>query len=103
MSMAPVSKRRSITWSIGCGHCRWPGCERRTGLQIHHLVPRSWGGGDDIANLAAVCTGGGTDHHTKLVPHGDWLLEGNPNQPDGLRLTRRAAGSPESRAGPVMS
>jgi uncharacterized protein DUF222/HNH endonuclease len=82
------------------GHCRWPGCERGTGLQIHHLVPRSWGGGDDIANLAAVCTGGGTDHHTKLVPHGDWILEGNPNQPDGLRLTRGAAGSPESRAGP---
>jgi hypothetical protein len=81
------------------GHCRWPGCERRTGLQIHHLTPRSWGGSDEIANLAAVCT----DHHTKLVPHGNWLLEGNPNQPDGLRLTRRAAGSPESRAGPVTS
>ncbi len=24
------------------GHCRFPGCDRRTGLQIHHLVPRSW-------------------------------------------------------------
>jgi HNH endonuclease len=68
------------------GHCRWPGCERRTGLQIHHLLPRSWGGSDDLANLAAVCTGGGSDHHAKLVPHGDWALAGNPNQPDGLRL-----------------
>ncbi len=70
------------------GHCRWPGCDRRTGLQVHHLVPRSWGGDDEIANLAAVCTGGGTDHHARLVPHGPWLLEGNPNKPDGLRLTR---------------
>jgi CBS domain-containing protein len=26
------------------GHCRWPGCERRQGLEIHHLVPRSRGG-----------------------------------------------------------
>ena len=71
------------------GHCRWPGCDRRTGLQIHHLVPRSWGGTDDQANLAAVCAGGGTDHHAKLAPHGPYLLLGNPNQPDGLRLIRR--------------
>jgi hypothetical protein len=92
------------------GHCRWPGCERRTGLQVHHLVPRSWGGGDDLANLAAVCTGGGTDHHTKLVPHGPWTLTGNPNQPHGLRLVHRdeacvtpdqaeQLGPPRSRSG----
>ena len=71
------------------GHCRYPGCERRRGLQIHHLWPRSWGGTDDISNLAAVCVGGGTDHHPMLVPHGPWLLLGNPNQPDGLRLVHR--------------
>jgi len=23
------------------GHCRWPGCDRRTGLEVHHLWPRS--------------------------------------------------------------
>jgi hypothetical protein len=67
-------------------HCRVPGCERRTGLQVHHLVPVSWGGTDDIANLAAVCTGGHTDHHTKLVPHGSLAILGNPNRPDGLEL-----------------
>ena len=93
------------------GHCRWPGCDRRTGLQIHHLVPRSHGGGDELANLAAVCVGGGRDHHTKLVPTGPYLLAGNPNQPDGLRLTRAGArddrkegdreeGRVEARAGP---
>ena len=73
------------------GHCRWPGCERRNGLQVHHLEPRSWGGSDEIANLAAVCTGGGSDHHAKLVPHGPWKLVGNPNQPDGLELIRHEA------------
>ena len=88
------------------GHCRWPGCERRTGLQVHHLEPRSWGGSDDLANLAAACTGGGSDHHVKLVPHGPWMLVGNPNQPDGLRLIRRedhsddCATSGDARAGP---
>jgi 5-methylcytosine-specific restriction endonuclease McrA len=71
------------------GHCRWPGCDRRTGLQVHHLWPRSWGGTDTIANLAAVCVGGGTDHHVQLAPHGHLLLLGNPNQPDGLHLLCR--------------
>ena len=66
------------------GHCRCPGCDRRHGLEIHHLVPRSWGGTDDIAHLAAVCA----THHRQLIPHGPWVLIGNPNQPDGLRLIR---------------
>ena len=71
------------------GHCRCGTCDRRHGLQIHHLWPRSWGGTDDISNLAAVCVGGSTDHHPALVPHGPWLLLGNPNRPDGLRLVHR--------------
>jgi hypothetical protein len=70
------------------GHCRYCTCDRRHGLQIHHLWPRSWGT-DRISDLAAVCTGGGTDHHPMLVPHGPWLLVGNPNRPDGLRLVHR--------------
>jgi hypothetical protein len=69
------------------GHCRWPGCRRRLRLPVHHLVPSSWGGNDDIANLAAVCPA----HHALLVPHGDLILEGNPNRPDGLSLRRITA------------
>jgi hypothetical protein len=56
---------------------------------VHHLWPKSWGGSDDPSNLAGVCVGGGTDHHANLVPHGPWLLLGNPNRPDGLRLVQR--------------
>jgi hypothetical protein len=67
-------------------HCRCGTCDRRDGLEIHHLVPRSWGGTDDPANLAAVCRSGG--HHQMLVPTGPWALVGNPNRPDGLRLVR---------------
>jgi hypothetical protein len=70
------------------GKCRWPGCDRRTGLQVHHLWPVSWGGGDDQSNLALVCVGGGIDHHGHLAPTGPYLLLGNPNRPDGLRLCR---------------
>jgi uncharacterized protein DUF222 len=89
------------------GHCRIPGCEIRHGLQIHHLRPRSWGGTDDIADLAAVCTAGG--HHPMLVPHGPWALVGNPNLPDGLDLVHvddltseqaEQLGLPPPRAGP---
>ena len=85
------------------GKCRYPGCERRTLLQIHHLLPKSWGGTDDLANLAAVCA----YHHSQLAPHGDWLLTGNPNRVDGLRLIRVdelgslvADGQPRAGPGP---
>jgi hypothetical protein len=70
------------------GHCRCGTCDIRHGLQIHHLVPRSWGGTDEISNLAAVCVV--TGHHQMLIPNGPWALVGNPNQPDGLRLVRYA-------------
>ncbi len=86
---AALSNKIARAVRLRDGHCRWPGCDRRTGLQVHHLWPRSWGGTDDIANLAAVCVGGGTDHHQQLAPHGHLLLLGNPNQPDGLRLVTR--------------
>jgi hypothetical protein len=60
-------------------------CGATHGLHVHHLQPVAWGGTDDPANLAAVC-GTGNACHPALVPHGDWILEGNPNVPDGLHL-----------------
>jgi hypothetical protein len=60
-------------------------------------------------NLAAVCRGA---HHQMLIPHGRWVLVGNPNQRDGLRLKRldeltadeRAQlGLPAKRAGPTAA
>jgi hypothetical protein len=92
------------------GHCRCGNCDVRHGLQVHHLRPRSWGGSDEISNLAAVCTRAG--HHQMLVPNGPWALVGNPNQPDGLQLGRldqltveQAAllGRPPARAGPTAA
>ena len=63
-------------------HCRWPGCTSTTGLEIHHLVPRSWGGTDDPNNLVVVCA----PHHRQLVPHGRWALDGAPRRVGALRL-----------------
>ena len=82
-----VSDKRRSAVIRRDGHCRWPGCRRRLGLQVHHLQPSSWGGSDEISNLAAVCPA----HHALLVPHGDYVLGGNPNQPDGLDLRRITA------------
>lgn len=69
---------------------RIPGCARRRGLEVHHLVPRSSGGSDDISNLAAVCPA----HHRLLVPHGLLALVGNPNLSDGLELVTASRGPP---------
>jgi hypothetical protein len=71
-------------------HCRIPGCARRRGLQVHHLVPSTWGGPDEISNLAAVCPA----HHRLLIPHGLLALVGNPNLPDGLELVTASRGPP---------
>jgi len=90
------------------GHCRYGTCERRAGLQVHHLRPASWGGPDELANLAAVCA----PHHRLLIPHGTQVLLGNPNQPDGLHVVeladltpeqRRHLGLPPPRAGPTAA
>jgi hypothetical protein len=89
------------------GHCRCGTCDVRYGLHAHHLRPKSWGGSDELSNLAAVCVPAG--HHPMLVPHGPWALVGNPNRPDGLRVvhlddlnTEQAGqlGLPPRRAGP---
>lgn len=77
-----VSQKRRRAVIRRDGRCRWPGCARRLRLQVHHLQPSSWGGTDDMANLAAVCP----YHHGLLIPHGDYVLEGNPNTPDGVTL-----------------
>jgi hypothetical protein len=76
------------------GQCRVPGCARRRGLQVHHLLPRTWGGLDEIANLACVCPA----HHRVLIPHGLLALVGNPKLPDGPELVAAPRGPPKAVA-----
>ena len=80
--------------------CRVPGCTRKVGLDAHHLRPRSWGGPTDKHSLAMICP----YHHPMAVPHGPWILEGDPEQPDGLvwrRIDRPGHGDVAARAGPA--
>ncbi len=80
--------------------CRVPGCERNFGLDAHHLVPRSRGGPTEKRNLALICK----VHHRRAVPHGPYILEGDPEQLDGLvwrRIDEPRDGTDEARAGPA--
>jgi hypothetical protein len=87
------------------GHCRCGNCDLRWGLHAHHLRPKSWGGTDELSNLAAVAS----VHHPMLIPNGPYALVGNPNLPDGLRMVHidkltpdeaKQVGLPPRRAGP---
>jgi hypothetical protein len=80
--------------------CRVPGCERTFGLDAHHLVPRSRGGPTEKRNLAMICK----VHHRRAVPHGPFVLAGDPERPDGLawrRIDAPGRGAGEARAGPA--
>jgi hypothetical protein len=87
------------------GHCRCGQCDLRWGLHAHHIKPKSWGGSDELSNLAAVAS----VHHPMLIPNGPYALVGNPNLPDGLRMVHiddltpeeaQQVGLPPRRAGP---
>jgi len=60
-------------------------------LQVHRLVPGSWHGRDEIANLGTECPA----HHRLLIPHGLLALVGNPNLRDGLELVTASSGPPK--------
>lgn len=67
-------------------HCRVGTCDETTSLDYHHLIPRCEGGTHDPNNVVLACKR--RRHHQMLVPNGPWRLEGNPCEPDGLRLER---------------
>ena len=90
-SLSP-KKIRSVM--LRDGHCRCGHCDLRYGLHAHHLRPRSWGGSDELSNLAMVAS----VHHPLLIPHGPYALVGNPNQPDGLRMKHISELTPEEAA-----
>jgi hypothetical protein len=101
-SLSPKTTRAVL---LRDGHCRCGNCDLRYGLQVHHLRPKSWGGTDELSNLAAVAS----IHHPLLIPNGPYALVGNPNLPDGLQLVHiddltpeqaEQVGLPPRRAGP---
>jgi len=82
----PAETRRFVR--VRDQHCRVGTCEE-TDCDYHHLRPRCEGGTNDPENV--VLAGRPCGHHKMLTPNGPWILEGDPSQPDGLRLVHRDA------------
>jgi 5-methylcytosine-specific restriction endonuclease McrA len=56
--------RRDVLHRDG-GKCTVPRCRSARFIEVHHIVPRSEGGGHDASNLTALCDG----HHVALHEH----------------------------------
>jgi hypothetical protein len=57
----PPATRRKVM-ARDQGRCRVPGCRAARHLDVHHIVHRAHGGGNDTSNLAIQCSG----HHRLL-------------------------------------
>ena len=79
----PPATRRLVMRRDGC--CVVPGCTNHRFVDVHHILPRSEGGGHDRENLAVLCT----NHHDQLH-RGILVVEGAPSR--GLRF-RHADGT----------
>lgn len=75
----PISvgrKTRSVPPSIARalrardGGCRFPGCDRETFVDAHHVVHWALGGETSLGNLVQLCR-----HHHRLVHHGGFSVE----------------------------
>lgn len=64
-------------------HCRFPGCDRRRGAQVHHIAHWTRGGPTDYENLVLLCP----RHHTFVHEH-EWAMRGNPSLPGDLVFIR---------------
>jgi hypothetical protein len=70
------------------GGCAIPGCERRVGLEVHHIVHWEDGGPTDTGNLVTLCRRHHREHHRGVVQ-----IDGNADRPrghpEGLRFADR--------------
>lgn len=62
-------------------HCRFPGCDRTRGVQVHHAVHHADDGVTELWNLVLLCP----QHHRFLHEH-RWRIKGDPGRPDGLEF-----------------
>ena len=53
--------------------CRVPGCSSRRNLQVHHVIYRSHGGGNEDDNLAVLCA----THHLQGIHAGRLRCRGS--------------------------
>lgn len=84
----PPSVRREVVRRDG-GRCAVPGCRNSTWLEVHHIVPRSEGGGHDPDLLVLLCGA-----HHRLQHQGYLWIEGRVSE--GLEFLH-ADGTPYGR------
>ena len=71
----PRRVRRAVRHrDLGC--CRWPGCNARAALHVHHVRWRSRFGRNETANLVSLC-----HYHHRAVHHRGWQIDGDANGP----------------------
>jgi len=81
----PPATRRAVLVRDG-GHCQVPGCRHHRYLDLHHILPRSRGGGHAPTNLVTVCS----THHELL--HRDVVQV--TQEADGSLTWDRGGGEP---------
>jgi hypothetical protein len=64
-------KTRRFVWRRDGDRCTVPGCRASSFLEVHHIVHREDGGGNDAENLTLLCGGHHDAHHAgRLVIRG---------------------------------
>lgn len=54
--------------------CRWPDCDARASLHVHHIVWRSNAGRNETGNLMSLC-----HYHHRSVHQRGWRIDGDAN------------------------
>jgi hypothetical protein len=86
------SQRRAL--QARDSQCRFPGCQRRSRLHAHHIVPWQHGGRTDMDNLLLLCPA-----HHRAVHENGWHLAGTAADHE----FRRPAGEPVEPCAPELS
>jgi hypothetical protein len=82
-------RRLVLARDRGC--CQFPGCDRRAGVDVHHLRHRLHGGSNELPNLTVLCR-----FHHHRVHEGGWTSRRTDDglvftAPDGREVTQRAS------------
>lgn len=87
LKRVPTPALRRYVYDRDGGTCRFPGCSRRSGLHVHHIVWWSNGGLTEADNLVVLCR-----HHHAAVHERAWEMTGTASQlevrrPNGAIVT----------------
>jgi hypothetical protein len=83
-----------FVWRRDGGRCRVPGCRSARGIELHHLVHRTDGGGHDASNLALLCSACHVSHH-----RGALTITGTADHLEVRRHAEPSEGAQTSRLG----